>query len=278
MPNFTHGEVIEAVFRRTRVTVGLMTSAKLLSAVEPVIRYQRGRFRGAESIKEGSLRYELGIQQREDALQRLVDVWASGEASAALGFAAARLFDELDPLERQKSAADGRARHPGQPGGDEGSARERSAGRWSCWAEISSEERRAELEADTLVQFVLKDAAANVLCPATKLWNTGEGARMMREAVSLMGGYGITEDCPGYLAEQVDGRAAGGDLRRPGGSAAAAVDHHHDERSVPGAVPRLDQGDARDCLRAAGHGCLHPGHGDDHVAVDTELHAARQGR
>ena len=48
VPNFNHGEVIEAVFRRTRVTVGLMTAAKLLSAVEPVIRYQRGRFRGAE--------------------------------------------------------------------------------------------------------------------------------------------------------------------------------------------------------------------------------------
>jgi hypothetical protein len=44
------------------------------------------------------------------------------------------------------------------------------------------------------------DAAANVLCPATKLWNTGHGSRMMREAVSLMGGYGITEDCPGFLS------------------------------------------------------------------------------
>jgi alkylation response protein AidB-like acyl-CoA dehydrogenase len=32
-----------------------------------------------------------------------------------------------------------------------------------------------------------------------KLWNTGHGATMMREAVSLMGGYGITEDCPGFL-------------------------------------------------------------------------------
>ena len=59
---------------------------------------------------------------------------------------------------------------------------------------------RAEIEADPLVQFVLKDAEANVLCPATKLWNTGHGANMMREAVSLMGGYGITEDCPGFLA------------------------------------------------------------------------------
>ena len=104
VPKYSHSEVIEAVFRRTRVGVGLITSAKLLSAVEPVIRYQRGRFRGAESIKEGSLRYEMGIQQREDALQRLVDVWASGEAGASLGFATARLFDELEPLEKQKSA------------------------------------------------------------------------------------------------------------------------------------------------------------------------------
>ncbi len=62
--------------------------------------------------------------------------------------------------------------------------------------------RRAELEADPLVQYVLKDAEANVLCPATKLWNTGHGANMMREAVSLMGGYGITEDCPGFLANK----------------------------------------------------------------------------
>ena len=50
------------------------------------------------------MRYEQGIQQREDALHRLVDVWAAGEAAASLGFAAARLFDELDPLEKQKTA------------------------------------------------------------------------------------------------------------------------------------------------------------------------------
>jgi alkylation response protein AidB-like acyl-CoA dehydrogenase len=201
VPNFTHSEVIEAVFRRTRVTVGLMTSAKLLSAVEPVIRYQRGRFRGAESIKEGSLRYELGIQQREDALQRLVDVWATGEAGAALGFAAARLFDELDPLERQK--AELMASRGVQGNRAEARAlRESEAQALELLAGAASAERQAELEADPLVQFVLRDAAANVLCPATKLWNTGEGAHMMREAVSLMGGYGITEDCPGFLANK----------------------------------------------------------------------------
>ncbi len=50
------------------------------------------------------------------------------------------------------------------------------------------------------MQFALKDAVADVLCPAAKLWNTGTGANAMREALSLMGGYGITEDCPGFLA------------------------------------------------------------------------------
>ena len=104
IPNFNHGEIIEAVFRRTRVPVGLMTAAKLLSAIEPVIRYQRQRFRGAEGSKPGSVRYEQGIQQREDALHRLVDIWATGEAATSLGFAAARLFDDLDPLEKQKTA------------------------------------------------------------------------------------------------------------------------------------------------------------------------------
>jgi alkylation response protein AidB-like acyl-CoA dehydrogenase len=59
--------------------------------------------------------------------------------------------------------------------------------------------RLAQLEADEMVRFALLDAEANVLCPATKLWNTGVGATTMRESLSLMGGYGITEDCPGFL-------------------------------------------------------------------------------
>ena len=82
VPRYSHGEVIEAVFRRTRVTVGIMTSAKLLSAVEPVIRYQRGRFRGGSIAAPGSPRYELGLQLKQDVVHRLVDVWATGEASA----------------------------------------------------------------------------------------------------------------------------------------------------------------------------------------------------
>ncbi len=207
VPNFNHSEVIEAVFRRTRVTVGLMTAAKLLSAVEPVIRYQRGRFRGAEGAKPGTVRYEQGIQQREDALHRLVDVWATGEAAASLGFAAARLFDELDPIEKQKTAI---MAERGIAGGRAGLKALRESEQRaveflkmrSGEALHNSDPRREELVADPLVQFVLKDAEANVLCPATKLWNTGHGANMMREAVSLMGGYGITEDCPGFLASK----------------------------------------------------------------------------
>ncbi|WP_242360490.1 acyl-CoA dehydrogenase [Anaeromyxobacter sp. SG17] len=207
VPRFDHSEVIEAVFRRTRVTVGVMTSAKLLSAIEPVIRYQRGRFRGAEQAAPGSVRYELGIQQREDALHRLVEVWAAGEAGASLGFATARLFDELDPLERRKDAALAA----------QGISGMKATLKWTKALEQKGlelleleahprgekqEARIAELRADELVRFALLDAQANVLCPATKLWNTGVGASVMREAVSLMGGYGITEDCPGFLGQK----------------------------------------------------------------------------
>jgi alkylation response protein AidB-like acyl-CoA dehydrogenase len=201
VPNYNHCEIIEAVFRRTRVPVGLMTAAKLLSAVEPVIRYQRERFRGAEGSRPGSVRYEQGIQQREDALHRLVDVWATGEAASSLGFAAARLFDDLDPLEKHKTAL---LKEQGIQGGrSEMKALKESEQRAILLLSLKpGDPRRAELEADLLVQFVLMDAEANVICPATKLWNTGHGANMMREAVSLMGGYGITEDCPGFLANK----------------------------------------------------------------------------
>jgi alkylation response protein AidB-like acyl-CoA dehydrogenase len=201
VPNFSHGEIIEAVFRRTRVPVGLMTAAKLLSAVEPVIRYQRERFRGAEGAKPGSVRYEQGIQQRQDALHRLVDVWATGEAATSLGFAAARLFDTIDPLEKRKTAL---LKEQGIQGGraEMKALRESEQRAIELLTLTPADPRRVELEADPLVDYVLKDAEANVICPATKLWNTGHGANMMREAVSLMGGYGITEDCPGFLANK----------------------------------------------------------------------------
>jgi alkylation response protein AidB-like acyl-CoA dehydrogenase len=207
IPNFDHSEVIEAVFKRTRVTVAIMTAAKLLSAVEPVIRYQRGRFRGAEQTTPGTLRYELGLQQRQDVLHRLTNVWAFGEAAASLGFAAARSFDVIDPLEKVKDEI---LKSRGIEGG---------RATMKAFKEINKDALKfLELEAqptasrdnaryetlknDQLVQFALLDSIANVLCPAAKLWNTGNGVNMLREAVSLMGGYGITEDCPGFLGHK----------------------------------------------------------------------------
>jgi alkylation response protein AidB-like acyl-CoA dehydrogenase len=207
VPNYSHGEVIEAVFRRTRVTVGVMTAAKLLSAVEPIIRYQRTRFRGGQAGGPGSPRHDLGLQQKEDALHRLVDVWATGEASASLGFAAARLFDEFDPIERAKEEY---FAGQGVVGGRaqlrafrkvQGAALEYV--RLAARPEGERDEARlAELGSEVLVKFSVLDSLANVLCPAAKLWNTGHGANVMREAVSLMGGYGITEDCPGFLGHK----------------------------------------------------------------------------
>jgi len=207
IPTYTHSQVIEAVFRRTRVTVGLMTAAKLLSAVEPIIRYQRGRFRGGEAGAPGTPRHDLGLQMKEDALHRLVDIWATGEASASLGFAAARLFDEYDPLEKRKDEVF--AEKGIQPGRAQMRALQETQEAALEYLELAAkpenerDQARVEaLESDPLVAFVIEDSLANVLCPATKLWNTGHGANMMREAVSLMGGYGITEDCPGFLGQK----------------------------------------------------------------------------
>ncbi len=207
VPNHDHGAVIESVFRRTRVTVGLMTSAKLLSAIEPLIRYHRARFRGGAAEKPGTPRYDMGLQQKEDVLHRLVDVWATGEASASLGFAAARHFDAFDPVEDRKEELL-RERGVDGPRAEMRELKKVEAAALEALelarrpAATRDDARIAGLTADPLVEYVLADAVANVICPACKLWNTGHGANTMREAVSLMGGYGITEDCPGFLAHK----------------------------------------------------------------------------
>ena len=160
-----------------------------------MIRYHRNRFRGGSIATPGSPRYELGLQLKEDAVHRLVDVWATGEASAALGFEAARVFDRLDPLERRREEAL-------EQRGLTGSAALKSRRQISKDAIEFLAGARPELAGDVLIEYALLDSIANVLCPACKLWNTGHGAQMMREAVSLMGGYGITEDCPGFLGHK----------------------------------------------------------------------------
>ncbi|WP_243366257.1 acyl-CoA dehydrogenase family protein [Fundidesulfovibrio soli] len=202
VPNFTHSEIIGAVFHRTRVPVALMTTAKLLSAVEPVIRYQRQRFRGGDASEPGTSKYELGLQAKPDSVLRLVDIWAAGEAGASLGFATARLFDQLDPTEKEKDRV---FAERGVCGAKSQLTALRKVEKQAIEylqmeaAPTRDEARFAELGQDTLVRFALLESLANILCPACKLWNTGNGANVMREALALMGGYGITEDCPGFL-------------------------------------------------------------------------------
>ncbi len=201
VPKYSHGEIIGSVFHRTRIPVGIMTSAKLLSAVEPIIRYHRTRFRGGDASNPGSPKFEQGIQQKEDAQQRLVDLWAIGEAGASLGFTASREADVFDAVEKTKEQflADQ----------DCLSARKQFAmvrkkqGETIEYIDLlfsgADPDRTTELEADPLVKYSYLNSLLGVSIPATKLWNTGVGATFMREAVSLVGGYGITEDCPGFL-------------------------------------------------------------------------------
>ncbi len=206
VPNFSHAKVLEAVFSRTRVPAGVMTGAKLLSSVEPIIRYQRERFRGGEG-QPGTPRHERGLQTKEDAVQRLVDIWAAGEAACSLGFAAARHFDSYAELEQQKQqifAQEGLVlgTDPHRiPKEAEALAMEYLT--LSVAPDDQRNDRRlTELSANRAVDFVVKRAVGKVLSPATKLWNTGQGATLLRQAVSLMGGFGITQDCPGFLPQK----------------------------------------------------------------------------
>jgi hypothetical protein len=276
IPNYSHSEVIEAVFKRTRVTVALMTSAKLLSAVEPVIRYQRGRFRGSEQAKPGSLRYELGIQQRQDALHRLAGLWAIGEAGAALGFATARLYDELDPLEREKDAILAQQGVPRQQGGDEVLPRDqqdraRTAAAW----------KRARRGAQCGAYEELKPTAGRVRAERFRGQRAlsrrqavehRHGSNAMREALSLMGGYGITEDCPGFLAykwmdSQLEATYEGPEAVQRRNLSVTMTTSCSWRSSSSGSR------DAQGCRAASGNRRLHTGHRDAALAVDVSAPA-----
>jgi alkylation response protein AidB-like acyl-CoA dehydrogenase len=86
VPNVDHREGLAPGFRRVRAVLSLMTASKLLSTVEALVR-----LRGASS-------------DDSDDGQRLVDVWATGEAATALGFSAVRLSDALDMAVDRRSA------------------------------------------------------------------------------------------------------------------------------------------------------------------------------
>lgn len=206
IPNFSHAEIIEAVFKRTRVPVSLMSASKLLSVIEPIIRYQRTRFRsGMNSIL--SPRAEFGLQLKEDSLSRLAEIWSTGECASSLGFYAARLLDIYDDLEKQFNLE------------LISSGFETNRDKLKFLKQISEKANETVDKAGinihqienielfnslcpSLERYLIVDSLVSVVCPACKLWNTGNGADVMREAVGLFGGYGLTEDCPGHPGQK----------------------------------------------------------------------------
>jgi len=78
VPNLDHRRLLEPAFRRTRSIISLMTASKVLSTVEPLVNPH------CQTTRE------------PEFWERMVDLWATGEAAASLGFSAARVSDELD--------------------------------------------------------------------------------------------------------------------------------------------------------------------------------------
>ena len=232
VPRYSHSEVIEAVFRRTRVTVGVMTAAKLLSAVEPVIRYQRGRFRGAETATPGSVRYEIGLQAREDALHRLVDVWATGEAGASLGFAAARAFDELDPLEREADSILASAGVTSARARSEVAARSFGTAA-DCSACRPGDPRKSATAIRSAPAFRASGFAGGRSLPRHQAVEHGLGRADDARSGQPDGRLRHHRRLPRLPRQQVDGRATGSHLRRTRSRAAAATLHHHDQPGIP---------------------------------------------
>ena len=192
-------------------------------------------------------RYELGLQQKEDVLHRLVDVWATGEASASLGFAAARLFDELDPLERKK---------------DEIFAAQNLAGRAAFKALAKTQQEALEL-----LQLSAKPAGSRdekrLEGPESRPAGAIRAARLAgqralprlqalehrprrqhdargRQPHGRLRRHG---GLPGLPGPEVDGRPARSHLRRPGSRAASPALAHHDQRAVSRAIQAVDRRD-----------------------------------
>lgn len=189
VPKLGHSEIIAQVFSKTRVGVGVMGAGSLMSAIEPVIRYQRTRFRGAAGVEESSPRYQQGLQMKEDVTERLADVWATAEAASSLGFDISRRFDALELIQDEAKAKLGKGRE----------MLKNMKAPMEKAVQLLGEGKNPLDDEDVTVRYVYLQAICNILCPSCKLWNTGHGADVMRQAVTLMGGYGITEDCPGFL-------------------------------------------------------------------------------
>jgi hypothetical protein len=202
VPRYREYELVEGVVRRQRIASGAKMGARLLSAVEPVLRHLRTS--AGHGGSAGPAGYALPSDPYDDSLQRLVEVAAAGEAGSSLAFRAARALDDLEAPGREKDrlfAARGVARGAGQAK-ILARLQEEAVELLTLAAQPDTRrdhERLRTLEADRLIQFVLMDAVADVLAPACRLWSAVRGGGMIREVMSLIGSDGVTEDGPGLL-------------------------------------------------------------------------------
>jgi hypothetical protein len=81
VPNIDHRRALSPAFRRTRAILSLMTASKLLSTVESFVHSN------------------CQLSEESQFCQSMAELWAIGEAAASLGFAAARVSDDLDRAE-----------------------------------------------------------------------------------------------------------------------------------------------------------------------------------
>ena len=231
VPNFNHSEVIEAVFRRTRVTVGLMTAAKLLSAVEPVIRYQRGRFRGAEAATPGTIRYELGHPAARRRAASPGRCMGDGRSSRIAGLRGGALLRRTRPARKGEECNSARER------GIQGGRAEMQALRES--RSSARIELLCSCPATIRARAELADRSAGAVCTQRFAWPSalsgGQAVehrpRRQHDARSREPDGRIRHHrrLPRLPRPQVDGRATRSNLRRSRGRAAAPAHHHHDE-------------------------------------------------
>lgn len=170
--------------RQRNVAAGIMPAARLLAAVAPVLHHR--------ADASGRLAGPAGA----DVAHRVIDIWATGEAAAALGFEAARVLDQVATAGQQAGAA-------GDAPDAWARARQDAVALLAESARPQEKRNAARVEAltqDPLVRRVRLESLASVLCPAVKVWNTGHGADVLREAVSLAGGSGRVPGGPGTFA------------------------------------------------------------------------------
>jgi hypothetical protein len=197
VPRYRESELVEGVVRRQRIASGAKMGARLLSVVDPVLRALRTSTGAGQIVAPPG--HALPSDPYDDSFQRLVEVAGAGEAGSSLAFAAARALDDLEAPERETDrlfAARGVARGAGQAK-ILAQLQEEAVEYLTLAAQSDAhrdQDRFHALGADRLVQFVLRDAVADVLAPACRLWAAVRGTPMVREAVALAGSDGATDD------------------------------------------------------------------------------------